>query len=892
MPLPEHDIHTSGDWRNNAGMEISCKDCRGKGVWLEEGDKRFFWSPSLGMASSAAESVNSIKRSLLKFAAFLFILFAYLEAINFILTEPVGISALYEEKGFIPFIFWLATGMALYFIQIKRIRSESEGLAGITRRQSFYGQEKINKAEYFNIDRFFSAASKEKVRQAVALAEDKKNQLRVWHLLKVFFGDPEIAFIFNRLEKNSKDLKISVDEKISEVAAAPFRDGAISPEIKRLAILAFDYACKLKKKEISNMDLLLCMALGSKEVGFFLEEAGVKAEDLPSAVWWAERKKIGGIMGNIFGRNGKKRVAVKHRIMNRAWTARATPALDRFSHDITDLASAGAIAPIVDREREMNEIIRILERNSKNNVLLIGDAGSGRKSIVRELGRLMIHDNVLSKLKDKRLVALDASLVISGAKAGGELEERIHELMNEIMLAGNIILFIPDIHNLAESGSEHGFDVSEILAPIFTSSSLQVIGTTTFYDYHKSIEKRSDFADSFDVVKIDEVAPEVALEILIREVPAIEDKEDVAFTFSALRKSVELSRRYIFNKLLPAKAIDVLSEAAVMVRSARGKGAMVGSGDIMRLITEKTGVPAMDVTKLEAEKLVNLEDEIHKRMVDQAEAVKTVSEAIKRMRVGLKNEKKPAGVFLFLGPTGVGKTELAKTLAEVYFGSEQSMVRLDMSEFQESRSIDRLIGSADGQISGLLTEGVKRNPFSLVLLDEFEKSNSNVLDLFLQIFDDGRVTEGMGRVVDFTNTIIIATSNAGSKIIQERLKEGKIIAEFKPEIEDYLLKYFKPELLNRFNAQVVFKTLSHKDIFQIAVIQIKKLAKRLEDAQGIRLEVSDKAIDKIVSLGYSPFYGARNLQRVITEKLENGIANKFLRGEIKRGKVFTIEDIE
>lgn len=904
LAAPEHAIHTAGERQKGTDVEIICKECGGKGVWLEEGGARYFWSQSPGMAPDAGRALKSGGRALLKIAVILFVILAYWEAIDFSLIRPDGPFALFQERGMTPLLFWLATAIVMRSFHKLRSKSEPEGLAKFNKENISRLKGKDARAEDFNIEQFLAPEAKEKIQRAISLAKKNKSPVLVWYLLKALLADQKISFAFIRLEENSSNLSGLLDEKIKELAetkeagtdstAESKQAGKerLSPDAKKALFVAFSFARAAGEKNISSMDLLIALALSSKEIGFFLEEAEINVEDLSSAIWWAQRKKNTDFWGKLLPWTKKRRVFIKHRIMNRAWTARPTPALDRFSYDITDLALAGAIAPIVDREREMTDIIRILGRDSKNNVLLVGESGSGRKTIVNALGRLMIRDDVLPKLKDKRLVSLNASLVISGVRAGGELEERIHGILSEIQMAGNIILFISDIHNLAESGSEHGFDVSEILTPIFNKSDFQVIGTTTFSDYHKTIEKRGDFADTFDVVKIDEVAPEVALEILEREAPEIEEKEEVVFTFSAIKKSIELSRRYIFNKLLPTKAIDLLSEAAIMVRTAKGKNAVVRSADIMSLVTEKTGVPVTDVTRMEADKLVNLEEEIHKRMVDQNEAVKVVSEAIKRMRIGLKNEKKPMGVFLFLGPTGVGKTELAKTLAEVYFGSEESMVRLDMSEFQETTSIDRLIGSGDGEINGVLTEGVKKNPFSLVLLDEFEKSHPNVLDLFLQVFDDGRLTDGLGRTVDFTNTIIIATSNSGSKIIQERLKEGKTIDEFRPEIEDYLLKYFKPELLNRFNAQVVFKTLSREDISQIAAIQVRKLAKRLEDAQGIRLVVAPKAMDKIVALGYSPFYGARNLQRTITEKLENIIADKFLRGAIKRGEVFTVEDIE
>ncbi len=889
-----HACDGSGVIHDAISGDAICRNCGGKGVWIQRENVKFFWSPKAEAIEVMEHHFKKLANIFIKGVSWIFVFLVYAAAAGYIAEDKNGFLSLYYNRGFIPLMFWLATAVLLYRLYWIKFSAEEhwgESLAGL---RDFSVRPSKSGLIEINVDRFLAKNAKAEIREAIAASTAAKKSAQALYLFKFIVSDPEISAVFEKIEKDPREIIKLVGEKVKEKETEP--ESAVhtdaSLELKKAVLLSFIYSLLDKKNEIDRQNILFSLIESSKEAEFLVQETGMRVDDLRNAVWWSGRKRSYGFWEKLFRGNKRKRVKIRHNIMNRAWTARPTPLLDRFSYDITDYAAAHVLSPTIGREREIGEVMRVLERNSKNNVLLIGETGSGRESIVKAIGRLMARDEVLSKLRDKRLVALDAPLIISGVKAGGELEERLQMILREIQMAGNIILFIPNIHALAESGAEHGFDISEILTPVFTQSLFQVIGTTTFYDYHRVIEKRGDFADTFEVVKVDEVDPEVALEIVISEAPNIEDKEEVSFSYSALKKSVELSRRYIFNKLLPAKAIDLLSEAAVMVRVSKGKDAVVNESDIMKLITEKTGIPVSDVNASEAKKLIDLEDEIHKRMVDQVEAVKAVSEAIKRMRVGLKNEKRPMGVFLFLGPTGVGKTELAKTLAEVYFGSEKTMVRLDMSEFQEPRSIDRLIGNAESEVGGILTEGVKRQPFSLVLLDEFEKSHPNVLDLFLQVFDDGRLTDGSGRVVDFTNTIIIATSNAGSKIIQARLKEGKVIADFKPEIEDHLLKYFKPELLNRFNEQIIFKTLSEDDILAIAKLQITKLIKRFEEAQGIQIAVSPAALKKVAVLGCSSFYGARNLQRVITEKLENTIANKFLRGEIKRGKVFTIEDIE
>ena len=467
-------------------------------------------------------------------------------------------------------------------------------------------------------------------------------------------------------------------------------------------------------------------------------------------------------------------------------------------------------------------------------------------------------------------------------------------MLEDMGKSGNIILYIPDIHNIAAAGSGEGFDASKVLSPILSQGLFQVIGSTDYRNYHRYIEPRSDFANNFDLVKIEELDEKTSIEVLATQAKIIEYQEGIVMTYGALKKAVELSKRYITDRLLPGKAIDLLSETAVEVRRM-GAGSVLRDKDVMEVITEKTGIPLVDVTAKEAEKLLNLEENLHQKVIGQVEAVKAISASIRRVRVGMKKKDSPIGTFLFLGPTGVGKTELAKALAEAYYGDEQAMIRLDMSEYQTVASVEKLIGSStemsESNSGGVLTEAVKRKPFSLLLLDELEKANRNVLNLFLQVFDDGRLTDNLGRTVDFTNTIIIATSNAGSDVIRKIIVDKKNSNERMIQVlEPYLLKSFAPEFLNRFTAKIVFKSLSPKEVIAIARLQIKSLSKRLDEAQKIQISISEEALHKLADLGYSPEYGARFLQRTIQEKVENMIATKFLKGEIKKGDVFRIEE--
>jgi len=537
--------------------------------------------------------------------------------------------------------------------------------------------------------------------------------------------------------------------------------------------------------------------------------------------------------------------------------------------------------------------MNILLRPGKNNVMLIGEPGSGKETMVMYLAMKIVYDEVPASLFDKRLVMLNIGEITQGAANVGELQTRLSNIIKEILEAGNIILYIPNIYNLKQTNIENtGINAADFLKQIFQSSLVPVIGSTTGLEYHTIIEKDAEFCNIFEKVKLEEISESEAIKILSYEALALEKQSKVVITYKAIKRAVGLAKRYITDKLLPSSASDLLKEAISYIKASRRK--IVTEDDIIMLVENKTNIPVSKVTKNESESLLNLETTIHKKLIDQEEAVKAVSSALREYRAGLAKTNGPIATFLFVGPTGVGKTELSKILADTYFGSVDKMIRFDMSEFQDEESISRFIGSSDGKISGLLTEAIKNSPFSLILLDEFEKANSKILNLFLAVFDEGRLTDVTGRLVDFKNSIIICTSNALSDYIKEELDKGTDYVSLTNMIKNKLTNVYRPELLNRFSKILVFKPLLQEHILQIAKLNVEKLKTLLLKEQGIYLELTDEVVLKLSEMGFDPVFGARPLEGVIRDNIRAKLSEAILKNElVKNDKaIMSIENNE
>jgi len=579
--------------------------------------------------------------------------------------------------------------------------------------------------------------------------------------------------------------------------------------------------------------------------------------------------------------------------VNRDWTGRVTPTLNRYSHDLTESAGRGKLPEAIGKEEQITKIIRILSRKNKKNVLVIGEPGSGKTTLVGGIAKEIYKGTKYSSLRFKRLVALDVGSLTAGASNFGVLNERLKNIISEIKGARNIILFADEVHNLATALSDdpQASTIFSVFEPHLDKADFQFVGATNVTNYKKYIESHGAFARLFEVVNLPEATEDITMEILKENALLLEKKHGLIFTYPSLKSTIDLSKRLVYDRVFPDKAVDVVEDAATL--ALNDKKPLVEKADIVKIVSEKTSVPIAQIGKQESSKLLNLEEEFHKRIVDQEEAVKAVSSALRRARVGVREEKRPIASFLFVGPTGVGKTETSKALSEIYFGGESTMIRMDMSEYQTKDSVGKMIGPPPGQPGALeggqLTERVRRNPFSLVLLDELEKAHTDIILLFLQVMDDGRLTDSLGKTVDFTNTIIIATSNVGTKKLQEVSKRGADFAELKDVALSELQNRFPPEFLNRFSGIVTFKPLSPEDVEKITILQMKGLTKRLL-GQGIKIEYSKKFIAELARQGYDPQWGARPLRRLIQDKIEARLAKEILAGSIEKGDTKKLDD--
>ncbi|MEK7481527.1 MAG: ATP-dependent Clp protease ATP-binding subunit [Patescibacteria group bacterium] len=569
--------------------------------------------------------------------------------------------------------------------------------------------------------------------------------------------------------------------------------------------------------------------------------------------------------------------------IDRAMTAMATPMLNQFSEDVTLRAQFGYIGAIVGRDREIADVLHLFEGGAAG-ALLIGDAGVGKMAIVEGVAQKMVLEEVPENLKDKRLVRMEISSLLSGVSAS-EAGERLLEMLLEVQRAGNIVMCIPDIHTLvaAREGGEGALNVAGVLQEVVERSHIPVIGTTSPELYRRVI-KGSPLEGLMRPLTLEPMDSNQTVQVLQTKVGIAEYEQQVYFSYDALEAIADFARKHLQDQQMPESAIALMKEVAVMVKNKKGKDSLVTREHVAEAVAEKTKIPVTSLNEEEGEKLMRLEEEMHKRLIGQDEAVTAVANALRRARAKLTSGKRPIANFLFVGPTGVGKTELAKTIAAVYFGGEDKMLRFDMSEYQTPDSIYRLIGQTDKQGSGLLTEAVRSQPFSLLLLDELEKADKQVLNLFLQVMDDGRLTDSVGRVVDFTNVILIATSNAGSQFIQDEVRAG---AAYETIQEGLLTKelrnHFTPEFINRFDGVIVFHPMTEDNIRQVARLMLGSLAKKIEEQYGAVLTVTDHALEELAAAGFDPQFGARPMRRAIQEHVENALAKILLEQKVERG---------
>ncbi|PIP34384.1 hypothetical protein COX21_03220 [Candidatus Falkowbacteria bacterium CG23_combo_of_CG06-09_8_20_14_all_41_10] len=705
------------------------------------------------------------------------------------------------------------------------------------------------------------------------------------HIFRAVLTDRQVKNLLVRLDV---DLRVLVDKLKNHLADNPSTNKSVgfSEVAQAVLIKAYGEAWNDGRPSIDPLDLFFCAYNQDELLQEVLYDQEITANKIINAIKWFRVNDQMRINYHVYRRMARLKPGSG---MNRAYTAVATPTLDYFSHDLTLMAKYGYLEICVAREKEIKAIFDAME-SGHAGVLLVGSIGVGKRSIIEGLAQLMVKEEVPVFLKDKRLVELDISRLIGGTSPA-EAQARLLNVINEAMRSKNIVLFIDNIEMIVgiSSGGAGSLELSEVLSDVLSRQNIFCLACVESGNYSKYIEEKS-LGEVMTTVGVSEPSRDQAIQILESKAGWFESKYNVYINYQAIEQAVDLSSRYINDKFLPEKAINIMQLTAVKVsKSGQGQGSC-GREDIAAVISEQTGIPMAKVGESETQKLLSLEANIHTRMIGQEEAVAAISGSLRRARAELRESKRPIASFLFLGPTGVGKTELAKTVAEVYFGDENYMIRLDMSEYQLADSVKKMIGDATSGALGYLTEAVRKKPFSLVLLDEIEKAHPDVLNLFLQMMDDGRLTDGQGRTINFTNSIIVATSNAGALYIEDAVSKGVDLNIIKQELVDNQLnKVMRPELINRFDGIIVFKPLSFDNVVAVTKLMLAKIKKNLA-VKGIDLIASEEGVKALARQGYDPKFGARPLRRLLQDKTENQIANLFLAHSIKRRDIVVIDE--
>jgi ATP-dependent Clp protease ATP-binding subunit ClpC len=873
-----------------------CPECRGEARYVSLGGRALYWGRRISLAGIAERRVEDFLRN------FVFIILA---GIGMLGVAALGLEVyLKQNTDIFSADFWSAPSARLLFFYVS-VWTDAYLVSKIIREMDrfrvvlgkTYGEESQAKITSFekaaelrgqkkiDISRSFTPEAVRSLEKAFLLAHKAGyGEVRNAHLLAALLPTDDVAFLFARL--GIEQTKISGALKAIIASSPPLINGVVlSEEVWNTIFSAYEIAFNTRARFVKPLELFLALARTKGKVQEMLFDLGTDDKKIENVTSWL--RTVSEIRDRY--RRGRRAAAGRPKgAMNRAMTAIATPALDSLSEDYTLRASYGLFPPFVDREKEMTALFRILEGGGRS-VLLVGHQGTGREAFLQGLANRMAAEDVPKILQDKRLVVLSIPKLVAGATAA-EAAERLEQVFYEIAVSGNIILAIPEIEGLIgiSAGSGGGIDLAEILEANISKLRLLTIAVTAPEQFATKVE-RSSIGRAFEKLDFPEVDTDGAIQICEAKAAGIEAENHVFFSYEAIDKTVNLANRYLHDRYLPEKAVLIMREVAYAVSEKRGRGAVIGSEDVAELVSEKAKVPVASITESESVKLLGLEKKMHERVIGQDEAVTAVSSAIKRARTELRATNRPIANFLFLGPTGVGKTELAKTLAETYFGREDVMIRLDMSEYQDKTSIHRLIGLPGGETPGVLTEAVRRAPFSLVLLDEIEKAHPDILNVFLQVMDDGRLTDNHGRTVDFTNSIIIATSNAGSNFIQDSIRSGARIEEIKDALLNRELKnIFRPEFLNRFDGIIVFRPLTPDDVLKIARLMLIGVARQLE-AKQIYLQVSDETVSELAAAGFDPAFGARPLRRVIQERVQDALAQGLLEGKITRRDTVMLE---
>ena len=810
-------------------------------------------------------------------------------------------------------LFILTFGLFLYFLIFERFTSSKlKGAALIFLVftlsnwlvESFFNSKlkkprlkaAINQAlvkpEEFNLAEFLSFEVAKAVDSSIKFAQSKKlSEINSSILFYFLISDnPKLNFVFARALLSLKEIKKILEShfKILKSEAVDVKHQQnYSGDFQQTILESLKIAQKKGHQRIEIWDTITTLAKHDLIFKKILIDSNLKVEDLENLTWWLEslEEKI-----EEQKRFWEFKNLIKIGSIGKEWAAGYTLTLDRFSIDLTEMVKRQGFPEIIGHQKEIEEMERILARRESNNdVLIVGQAGSGRKSMIQALAEKSVLGKSLPEINYKRIIQLDLSSLLNQIQGVEEVEEILDRIFREVVYAKNVILVIDEFHNfigLPGIPQPGKIDISGVISQYLALPQFQIVAITTFEGLHQNIEQNSSILNLFEKVEVSEISQRETLRLLENLALKLESQHKILISYPAIKNIISLCDKYFQAIPFPEKAMDLIEE--VMVYVSQGGEKIISSEHVSKVVSQKTQIPVGEIEIKEREILLNLENLIHQRIINQEEAVNEVSAALRRARAEISVRKGPMGSFLFLGPTGVGKTETAKALAEIYFGSENKMVRLDMSEFQNKEDIKRLLGKRGEE--GILTTPVTENPFSLVLLDEFEKAHPDLLNLFLQVLDEGHLTDGQGRKIGFKNTIIIATSNAAYQIILEALKQKTEWSKVKEKLLDFVFKegIFRPELINRFDAVVVFGPLSKENLLDISELLLKKIKKSLAEKE-IEFIITPVLKEKIVELSYDPTFGARKMQRVIQDKLGNVLAEAILSDKLKRGNRVEVE---
>lgn len=878
MDAPSSTVQTCRTCLGDPRAALQCRSCQGAGVFYPSEEGTLIWRPALDSFFFGFREVRRLLHRafqiflaliiLVCFASWGWYWFGGREPLA-VLTQPeTWISGHWSMMA-----WWLAWTLGCFLLF--HVKAFADHAAVLPRWLSAQKKSSGSGSDLIDVSVYTHPAAWSVLEQAYELAaQTGRAELEPLHLFSAALSSPAGGIFMTRLGVNIEPIKQGLVQLLRQGRSGT--PTVLSTAAKTVLLSAYLMAKEGRRKHVGTIEIFVQAFFADERLQLLFDTAGFPPEHVIRVAQWVRLQEQLREEHDRFVSLAQLKPKTS---MNRLMTARQTAILDRFSEDLTLLARNGYLTPAVAREKEMTELMRVIE-SGRQGVVLVGEPGVGKTALIEALARRMVEEDVPAALYDRRLVSVHLAALLAAGESGKALE-RLLTMLREAALSGNIVLVLEGIEALVGGAASGVMDLAEALSSEIDKGHFFVIATTTPQAWTGYLERRS-IGNKLARINVAELEPDGVLEVLMAKSGFIEYDTHVFFSYAALERAVQLGLRYLHDQRMPNAAIDIIRQAATLARNERGEQGLVSAEDVARIVQDKTSIPVEAISQDESQKLLSLEERLHAHVIGQEEAVRAVSQAMRRARADVREHKRPIANFLFLGPTGVGKTELTKALAMEYFGRENAMVRLDMSEYQHPSSVARIIGAPGDERGGLLTEAVRRQPFTIVLLDELEKAHPDILTLFLQVMDDGRLTDGVGRTIDFTNTVVIATSNAGTGFIQDQVKMGTPLERIKTGLLETELKgIFRPEFLNRFDGMIVFKPLTLEDVRRIADLLLQGMAKRLaEKGMGFRAEPA--AVEELAQAGFDPLYGARPLRRVIQERVENALADALLRKDVAR----------